>query len=111
MPIPDAGKKKRALLIDTSNAKRNVRADVLRKLGMDVNCAGDIAEARSGWRPALYDLLLINMEKGRGQRDWLCDDLCSATPPHPLSDWPSWWASRNIFRIRPTRINENSRRL
>jgi hypothetical protein len=33
----------------------------------------------------LYDLLLINMEKGRGQRDWLCDDLCSATPPQRLA--------------------------
>ena len=84
-PIPGAVKKKRVLLIDKSHAKRDLRAEVLRKLGMDVDCAADIAEARSWWRPALYDLVLINMEKGRGQRDKLCDDLRSATPPQRLA--------------------------
>jgi CheY-like chemotaxis protein len=73
------------LLIDTSHAKRGLRAEVLRKLGMDVDCAADIAEARSWWRPALYDLVLINMEKGRGQRDGFCDDVRSATPPQRLA--------------------------
>src|SRR5215469_10031647 len=79
-PIPDAVKKKRVLLIDASHAKRDLRAEVLRKLGMDVDSAADIAEARSWWRPALYDLVLINMEKGQGQRDKFCDDLRGATP-------------------------------
>jgi CheY-like chemotaxis protein len=73
------------LLIDTSHAKRDVRADVMRKLGIDVDSAADIAEARAWWRPALYDLVLINMEKGRGQRDKFCDDLRSATPPQRLA--------------------------
>jgi CheY-like chemotaxis protein len=84
-PIPDVIKKKRVLLIDTSHVKRGLRADVLRKLGMDVDSAADIAEARSWWRPALYDLVLINMEKGLGQRDRLCDDLRSASPPQRLA--------------------------
>jgi CheY-like chemotaxis protein len=84
-PIPDMVKKKRVLLIDTSHAKRDLRAEVLRKLGMDVDSAADIAEARSWWRPALYDLVLINMEKGRGQRDKFCDDLRSATPSQRLA--------------------------
>jgi len=78
--IPDVVKKKRVLLIDASHAKRDLRAEVLRKLGMDVDSAADIAEARSWWRPALYDLVLINMEKGQGQRDKFCDDLRGATP-------------------------------
>jgi CheY-like chemotaxis protein len=84
-PIPDTVKKKRVLLIDTSHAKRDLRAEVLRKLGMDVDSAADIAGARAWWRPALYDLVLINMEKGRGQRDKFCDDLRSATPPQRLA--------------------------
>jgi len=84
-PIPDAVKKKRVLLIDTSHAKRDLRAEVMRKLGIDVDSAADIAEARVWWRPALYDLVLINMEKGRGQRDRFCDDLRSATPPQRLA--------------------------
>src|SRR5215472_12300262 len=84
MPIP-AIKKKRVLLIDTSHAKRDLRAEVLRKLGMDVDSAVDIAEARAWWRPALYDLVLINVAKGRGQRDEFCADLRSATPPQRVA--------------------------
>ena len=84
-PIPDAVKKKRVLLIDTSHAKRDLRADIMRKLGIDVDSASDIVEARIWWRPALYDLVLINMEKGRGQRDKFCDDLRSATPPQRVA--------------------------
>jgi len=84
-PIPDPVRKKRVLLVDTSHAKRDLRAEVLRKRGMDVDCAADIPEARSWWRPALYDLVLINMEKGHGQRDRFCDDVRSATPPQRLA--------------------------
>lgn len=84
-PIPDATKKKRVLLIDISHAKRELRAGILRKLGMDVDCAADIAEARVWWRPALYDLVLINMEKGWGQRDKFCDDLRGAAPPQRVA--------------------------
>ena len=84
-PIPDVVKKKRVLLVDTSHAKRDLRAEVLRKRGMYVDIAADIAEARSWWRPALYDLVLINMEKGKGLRDRFCDDVRSATPPQRLA--------------------------
>ena len=84
-PIPDSVKKNRVLLIDTSHAKRDLRAEVLRKLGIDVDSAADIVEARVWWKPALYDLVLISMEKGRGQRDKFCDDVRSATPPQRLA--------------------------
>ena len=107
-PIANIVKKKRVLLIDTSHAKRDLRAEALRKLGMEVDSAADIVEARSWWRPALYDLVLINMEKGRGQRDKFCDDLRSATPsqrlaflvgePEYLADSPNaneGWAAEN----------------
>jgi CheY-like chemotaxis protein len=84
-PIPGGVKKKRVLLIDTSQAKRELRAEVMRKFGMDVDCAADIDEARSWWRAALYDLVLINMEKGQGNRDRFCDDIRGATPPQRLA--------------------------
>src|SRR5215469_9939375 len=83
--IPRAVKKKRVLLVDTLQAKRELRAEVMRKLGIDVDCAADIEEARSWWRAALYDLVLINMEKGQGYRDKFCDDIRSATPPQRLA--------------------------
>jgi CheY-like chemotaxis protein len=83
--IPDVVKKKRVLLIDTSQTKRDLRTEAMRKLGIDVDSAADIAEARAWWRPALYDLVLINMGKGQGQRDSFCEDLRSATPPQRLA--------------------------
>jgi CheY-like chemotaxis protein len=84
-PIPGEVKKKRVLLVDTSEAKRELRAEVMRKLGMEVDCAADVAEARSWWRAALYDLVLIDMEKGQGYRDKFCDDIRSAIPPQRLA--------------------------
>jgi len=83
--FPDGEKKKRVLLVDTSQTKRELRAEVMRKLGMDVDCAVDIAEARIWWRAALYDLVLINVEKGSGHRDRFCDDIRSTTPPQRLA--------------------------
>jgi CheY-like chemotaxis protein len=78
-------RKKRVLLVDVSHSKRDLRAEVMRKLGIDVDCAADIAEARSWWRAALYDLVLINVERGRGHRDSFCEDLRGATPPQRLA--------------------------
>ena len=84
-PIPESLKRKRVLLVDGSHAKRNLRAEAMRNLGINVDCAVDIAEARSWWRAALYDLVLVNMEKGQGHRDRFCDDLRQATPPQQLA--------------------------
>jgi CheY-like chemotaxis protein len=84
-PASGALKKKRVLLVDTSTAKRELRAEVMRKLGVDVDCAADISEARSWWRADLYDLVLINVEKGSGHRDKFCDDIRSATPRQQLA--------------------------
>jgi CheY-like chemotaxis protein len=86
--LPDilgAAKKKRVLLVDTSHAKRELRTEVMRKRGMDVDCAADIAEARSWWRAALYDLVLISMKKGQGDRDQFCADVRNARPPQRLA--------------------------
>jgi CheY-like chemotaxis protein len=84
-PIPGEVKKKRVLLVDTSQAKRELRAEVMRKFGMDVDCAADIAEARSWWRADFYDLVLINMEKAQGYRDKFCDDIRRAIPRQRLA--------------------------
>ena len=53
-PISPSLSRKRVLLVDTSSTKRDLRADAMRKLGMDVDCAADINEARSWWRADLY---------------------------------------------------------
>jgi hypothetical protein len=64
---------------------RDLRAEVMRKLGMEVDCAADIAEARSWWRADLYHLVLINIENKLGHRDRFCEDLRNAAPPQQLA--------------------------
>src|SRR6202041_1216633 len=68
-PIPNALKKRRVLLVDASATKRELRAETMRKLGIDVDCAADISEARSWWRAALYNLVLMNVQNDLGHRD------------------------------------------
>jgi CheY-like chemotaxis protein len=73
-------KKKRVLLIDHSSSKRDLRAETMRKLGIEVDSAADIGEARCWWKADLYDLVLINVENKRLTRDKFCDDIRAATP-------------------------------
>lgn len=83
--LPGKLKTKRVLLVDTSTTKRDLRAESMRKLGLEVDCAADISEARSWWRADLYSLVLIDMESGLGHRDKFCDDMRRATPPQQIS--------------------------
>jgi CheY-like chemotaxis protein len=83
--LPVVDRKKKVLLVDASSRKRDLRAEVMRKLGMDVDCAADIDEARSWWRANLYDLVLMNLEKGTGRRDKFCQDVRAAKPPQRLA--------------------------
>jgi len=87
LSTPDGSpvKKKRVLLLDTSQTKRDLRADVMRKLGIDVDCAADVLEARCWWRADLYNLVLINVAGETDSRDKFCTDLRSATPPQRIA--------------------------
>jgi len=83
-PLPRQLKKKRVLLVDTSNT-RDLRAEVMRKLGMDVDCAADLTEARAWWRADLYGLVIMNMHTDLSNRDQFCDDLRMAKPPQQVA--------------------------
>jgi hypothetical protein len=78
-------KRKRVLLLDTSQTKRDLRADVMRRLGIDVDCAADVLEARCWWRADLYNLVLISAAGETASRDQFCTDLRSATPPQRIA--------------------------
>ena len=53
----------------------------MRKLGVEVDCAADVSEARCWWRPGLYDLVLIHIVDDDKPVERFCDDLRNATPP------------------------------
>lgn len=80
-PALAALKKKRVLLVDSSRAKRDLRSETMRKLGVEVDCAADISEARCWWRPGLYDLVLIHVVDGDKPVERFCDEVRGATPP------------------------------
>ena len=84
-PLPGPIKKKRILLVDHSDSKRDLRAEIMRKVGMDVDCAADITEARVWWRADLYDLVLISAANEHGRRDKFCADVRGATPSQNLA--------------------------
>jgi hypothetical protein len=71
--------------VDTSQTKRDLRADVMRKRGIDVDCAADFLEARCWWRADLYNLVLINVAGETENRDKFCADLRSANPPQRIA--------------------------
>jgi len=75
-----SGRKKRVLLVDTSRAKRDMRAETMRRLGVEVDCAADISEARSWWRPELYDLVLFHVENEVPQMYKFWDEIVAITP-------------------------------
>ena len=89
LPQPNSdgipAKKKRVLLLDTSQTKRDLRADGMRKLGIEVDCAADVIEARGWWRADLYNLVLIHVAGETDSRDRFCTDLRSATPPQEIA--------------------------
>ncbi|MFZ0818132.1 MAG: hypothetical protein WAM78_21575 [Candidatus Sulfotelmatobacter sp.] len=87
LPSPDGNpvKKKRVLLLDTAQTKRDLRADVMRKLGIEVDCAADVLEARCWWRADLYNLVLINVAGETDSRDRFCTYMRSAIPPQRIA--------------------------
>src|SRR5581483_12436986 len=82
-PAMAPAKKKRVLLVDSSRTKRDLRSETMRKLGIEVDCAADISEARCWWRPGLYDLVLIHVLNDAKPVERFCDDVRSATPAQP----------------------------
>ena len=85
VPVAASLKKKRVLLVDSSSHKRELRAETMRRLGIEVDCAADIAEARSWWRADLYNLVLVNVQNDIVLRDDFCGDVRGATPPQQVA--------------------------
>ena len=85
LPENRSAKKKRVLLLDTSQTKRDLRADVMRKLGIEVDCAADVIEARCWWRADLYNLVLISVAGENDIRDKFCTEIRGASPPQRVA--------------------------
>ncbi|MGB7602944.1 MAG: hypothetical protein WBM24_21760 [Candidatus Sulfotelmatobacter sp.] len=109
--IGGIAKKKRVLLLDTSQTKRDLRADVMRKLGIEVDCAADVLEARCWWRADLYNLVLINASAEAESRDKFCTDIRGAKPTQQIAFFvgsPQYLAATPHSDTAPSEVNADA---
>lgn len=108
---PQSAPKKRVLLLDSSQAKRDLRADVMRKLGIEVDCAADVLEARCWWKAALYHLVLVGTARENISRDEFCLEIRAAIPPQRIAFFvggPQYLATMPLSENTPTVADDNA---
>ncbi len=77
--------RKRVLLIDGYATKRDLRSKIMRKLGVEVDCASDITQARALWRAASYSLVLVDVHNDAVNVQEFCDEVRGAKPPQSVA--------------------------
>jgi len=77
--------KRRILLVDTYANKRDLRAKIMRKLGVEVDCAADITEARALWQADSYSLVLVDVRNDSVNVQEFCSEVRSAKPPQAVA--------------------------
>jgi hypothetical protein len=85
LALPAANGKKRILLIDSYPTKRDLRAKILRKMGVEVDCAADISEARSLWQADSYNLVLLDVKRDPRSVEEFCVEMHDAKPPQRMA--------------------------
>ena len=83
--LAPAARKRRILLVVSDDVRRDLRARVLRKLGVDVECAADISEARSLWRADSYHLVLLDVVRDARNAEEFCTEVKAAKPPQTVA--------------------------
>ncbi|HEU5336505.1 MAG TPA: hypothetical protein VFU27_11100 [Terriglobales bacterium] len=83
--LAPVGTRKRILLVVSDDVRRDLRARVFRKLGLDVECAADISEARSLWRADSYDLVLLDVDREACNAKKFCTEVKAAKPPQAVA--------------------------
>lgn len=77
---PNPSRKKRILLVDTNQPKQALRAKIMRKLGVDVDCASDTIAARTFWRPDSYNLVLMDLRDTPERAAEFCAEIKTESP-------------------------------
>jgi DNA-binding NtrC family response regulator len=72
--------KKHILLVVTHSPKNSLRANVLRKHGMDVVCAHHVGDARLLFHPGAYDLVLFDLRHDNGAAVELSEEMKAESP-------------------------------
>jgi len=84
LPPPVVTNNKRVLLVDAEPAQRALRMRTMTRMGMDVCCATDAAQARMLARESPYDLILINLPRDRQAALKLSTEMKEDRPEQPV---------------------------
>jgi len=77
--------RKRVLLVDGYATKRDLRSKIMRKLGLDVDCAADITAARALWQADSYSLVLLDVRNDAVNVQEFYEELRKAKPPQSVA--------------------------
>lgn len=72
--------RKNVLLVVTHGARRNLRANIFRKHGIEVVCASHTGEARLLWHPGSYDLVIFDAHHDSAAAVELGDEMKASCP-------------------------------
>jgi hypothetical protein len=84
------------LLLDGNTTTRDLRTKIMRKLGLDVDCAADTIQAFLLWRPGFYGLVLVDFHRSPLMVQGFCREIKSASPRQKLAYFvgkPLYWSS------------------
>ncbi|MGH9670486.1 MAG: hypothetical protein ACRD3A_10285 [Terriglobales bacterium] len=88
-PPPLREPQKKFLLLDSNTTRRDLRARIMRKLGLEVDCAADTAQARVLWRAAFYHLLLVDLGNAPSTAARFCGEITAASPAQRVAFYVS----------------------
>jgi hypothetical protein len=83
--IANSNRKKRVLLVDSIASKRDLRARVLRQMGVEVDCAADISEARALWQADSYNLVLLDVRREPANVEAFCTEMQDTKTPQRIA--------------------------
>src|SRR5258706_8517543 len=75
-----ASLKGKILLLDSSTTRRDLRARSMKTLGIKVDCAAGLADARLLWQPGLYELVLVDLHNTSSGTQGFCKKVQAANP-------------------------------
>lgn len=87
--------RKSVLLIDTRAVARELRANVMRDRGLDVDCANLISKARALWTLNRYDIVLMDFRNDSGPGMELYTEMKGSHPAQKMAFFvgkPRHWA-------------------
>ncbi len=84
-PRPPGKSRGKLLLLDSNTTTCDLRTKIMRKVGLDVDCAADTIQAFLLWRPDFYELVLVDFREAPLVAQQFCSEIRSASPKQRIA--------------------------